>query len=53
MRIERKEQFNIEVLLSWDDFVRLDKGETITDKYDGENKLFVHITHLFNPEDYK
>ncbi|MBS3081049.1 hypothetical protein J4221_06245 [Candidatus Pacearchaeota archaeon] len=53
MRIEQKRPFNIEVIISWEDWERLEKGETIGDRYDGENKLLVHRTHPFNSGDYE
>jgi hypothetical protein len=55
MRIERKEPlkepFNIEVILSWEDWERLDRGETIEGRYDSENKLLIHRIYPFDPTD--
>src|SRR3989344_1917573 len=53
MGIEQKERFNIEVIISWEDWERLERGETIGDRYNGENKLLVHRIHPFNPDDYE
>ncbi len=50
MRIERKRP-NIEVILNWENWERLERGETIGDRYDGENKLLIHRIYPFDPND--
>ena len=43
MKIDN-EGMNIEVILEWEDWERLEKGATIGDRYDGENKLLIHLS---------
>lgn len=53
MKIERAEPFKIKVALGWKDWERLDQGETIGDRYDGDNKLIIHRIYPcdpYNPE---
>ncbi|MEK6945184.1 MAG: hypothetical protein AABW63_00115 [Nanoarchaeota archaeon] len=40
--IINKNGFNIEAILRWEDWQRLESGEDIGDRYDGDNKLIVH-----------
>ena len=53
MRINQIKPHNIEVILNWEDWERLESGISIGNRYDGENKLLIHRTHQFNPNDYE
>ncbi len=45
MLITQTKPLQLEVILSWQDWERLDKGEVIGDRYDAENKLIIHMIH--------
>jgi len=51
MRIKRAEPLNIEAILDWQDFERLEQGNVIGDRYDAENKLLIQMSYPFNPHD--
>jgi hypothetical protein len=52
MRIDKKGRLNIEVGLSWEDWGILERGGIIGGRYDAENKVLIHRTHPFDPNDY-
>lgn len=45
MKITQLKQLQLEVILDFDDFKRLDRGEIIGDRYEAENKLIIHMIH--------
>ncbi len=40
-----EKKFDLRIILSWQDFERLDQGNEIGDRYNGQDKVIIHRTY--------
>jgi hypothetical protein len=52
MRIEQKRPWDLEATLTWEDLERLYRGGEVGNRYNGESKLLVRMSHPIDPKEY-
>ena len=54
MHIKQKNHlYDLELILNWEDFETLNRGDSIVTRYDGEHKIYIHRIYPCDSNDYE